>query len=105
MFTYVSEENVVSIFEDRSYIFLRNVGLTFKGLHGVVSNEMSIFIITAVRNSYFLYVSFFCGKEEEFELRSNHNYIGLQIICEISRAGVSSSFRGVQPVNTAGCRI
>jgi hypothetical protein len=56
--TYVSEENIASIFsllagscwnyffdpEDGGDMFLRNVGLQLNGLHGVTSQKMILFI-------------------------------------------------------------
>jgi hypothetical protein len=37
--------------EDGGDIFLRNIGLTFNGLHGVISPKIELFITTAVRTS------------------------------------------------------
>jgi hypothetical protein len=48
--------------EDGGCMFLRNVGLPFNGRHGIISQKVVFFIITAVRTSDpTIYVSAYLG--------------------------------------------
>jgi hypothetical protein len=50
-FTLVSYLTYYSNPEDGGDMFLRNVALTFRGLHSIISQTAKLFITTAVRTS------------------------------------------------------